>query len=248
MAYDAETRHKKYLATKKKEEESDERSIQNRMRYNQNHDQQNKVDESKERNIHKQMLYDSNHDREIVREDRDEANIRKTMRTRAAFDKNKYNQAGQNVRKMAKQAVRKTGEAIDAAAKSISKKGPDYQQTNPTASGDGRKGGQMDREWKNHKWVSRERSESGKWMYDYGGGTSGGNKPTVVNKSGKEVTRGRKPAAKYQERSEFDKAMTRASDFAKNTGANVNRAFKDLGKAASDVVSSGANFLNNLFK
>ena len=248
MAYDAEARHKKYLATKKKEAESDERNIQNRMRYNQNHDQQDKVDANNERNIHKQMLYDSNHDREIVKEDKDEANIRKTMRTRDAFDNNKYYKEGQNVRKMANRIVKKTGEAIDAAAKSISKKGPDYQQTNPTASGDGRKGGQMDREWKNHKWVSRERNQNGKWMYDYGGGTSGGHKPTITNKMGKEVTRGRKPAAKYQERNEFDKAMTKARDAARNTGANLNRAFKDLGSAASDVVSSGANFLNNLFK
>lgn len=252
MAYDPEARHTKYVANKKKKEEDDERSIQSRMRYNQNHDQQDKVDANNERNIHKQMLYDSNHDREIVKDDKDEANIRKTMRKNASFankiDYQKYDAARKRGEQKARDLKRDFNNAVDAAKNSITKHGPGYQQTNPTSSGDGRKGGQMDREWKNHKWVSRERNQNGKWMYDYGGGTSSGHKPTITNKMGKEVTRGKKPAAKYQERNEFDKAMTKARDAARNTGANLNRAFKDLGSAASDVVSSGANFLNNLFK
>jgi hypothetical protein len=164
------------------------------------------------------------------------------------IDYQKYDAARRRGEQKARDLKRDFNNAVDAAKKSVTKLGPGHQQTNPTSSGDGRKGGQMDREWKNHKWVSRERNQNGKWMYDYGGGTSSGNKPTITNKSGKEVTRGRKPAAKYQERNEFDKAMTKARDAARNTGANLNRAFKDLGSAASDVVSSGANFLNNLFK
>ena len=44
--------------------------------------------------------------------------------------------------------------------------------SNPTASGSGR-GGKMDREWENHKWVSRKRNEDGKWIYDYGGSGAG---------------------------------------------------------------------------
>lgn len=252
MAYDPEARHTKYVANKKKKEEDDERSIQNRMRYNQNHDQQGAIDERNERNIHKQMLYDSNHDREIIRKDSDEANIRNQMRKNAAVSNNsdyqKYNAARKRGEQKSRDLKRDFNNAVDAAKKSITKHGPGYQQTNPTSSGDGRKGGQMDREWKNHKWVSRERNQNGKWMYEYGGGTSSGNKPTVTNKAGKEVTRGRKSAVKYQERNEFDKAMTKARDVARNTGANLNRAFKDLGNVASDVVSSGANFLNSLFK
>ncbi len=42
---------------------------------------------------------------------------------------------------------------------------------NPTASGSGQnsgRGGKMDREWKNHRWVSRERNSEGKWIYNYG--------------------------------------------------------------------------------
>lgn len=77
-----------------------------------------------------------------------------------------------------KNTMTKASNAINQAAKGVKRGTGGY--INPTASGSGRKGGAMDREWRNHKWVSRHRNQDNKWMYDYGGNVSGGNnqKPT----------------------------------------------------------------------
>lgn len=258
MAYDPEARHTKYVANKKKKEEDDERSIQNRMRYNQNHDQQGAIDERNERNIHKQMLYDSNHDREIVRKDSDEANIRNRMRKNAAVSNNsdyqKYDAARKRGEKKARDLKRDFNNAVDTAKKSITKHGPGYQQTNPTSSGDGRKGGQMDREWKNHKWVSRERNQNGKWMYDYGGGTSGGNKVKRVPSKKEQAknnltTTARKSAERNtgREPSFFDRMTRDAGKAIEDAGKNLNRTLSDLSVSASVATTAGANFLKRFF-
>ena len=128
--------------------------------------------------------------------------------------------------------------SIDRAAKAVDrnlKKGPNYTQNNPTASG-GRRGGQMDREWQNHKWISRERNDAGKWIYDYGGGTSTGARPKAYPKGVDPRKRG---AGKINKNSDVRSRGVDSDDFPKKynnlfeeTTDKAGRALNDAGSAA----------------
>lgn len=156
--------------------------------------------------------------------------------------------------------------SIDKASKAVKRnlqKGPNYKQSNPTASG-GRRGGQMDREWQNHKWISRERNDAGKWIYDYGGGTSSGVKPKPfaqtpdyhkrgsgkINKNSSVRSRGVDtddfPEKKYntlfeETTDKAGKALNEAGNVAKKTfddvSSNVGKAISDAGENINKTIS-----------
>lgn len=123
-----------------------------------------------ESNIQNQMRRNSYQKQRQAREASNEAKIRKQMRQNSApARKTKSKQSQKSM--------------LDTITDSVSRDTSNYY--NPTASGSGR-GGKMDREWKNHKWSTRERNDNGKWIYDYDKSTttSGGHKiadPTESN-------------------------------------------------------------------
>ena len=145
-------------------------------------------------------------------------------------------------------AGRKADQAMNSAAQGVTRSRGTSKWENPTASGSGNVGGKKDREWKNHKWVSRERNKDGKWMYDYGGNVSGGNNQKRT-KEGQAKGNIRIAASKSAERNtgsseslrrgiEFDSATRPIREMA-NTASN---AVGDFAKSVSD----GADFIGNV--
>lgn len=110
-------------------------------------------------------------------------------------------------------AVRKVDQGLRNAASTIKRSNTNGQHyySNPTASGDGR-GGAMDREWKNHKWISRERGKDGKWIYEYGDQTSGGGGPS------------NEPRRKAAERAYEEQAYKKAANARQNLESTWKRA------------------------
>jgi hypothetical protein len=136
--------------------------------------------------------------------------------------------------------------------------GGQHYYSNPTASGDGG-GGAMDREWKNHKWISRERGKNGKWVYDYGDG-AGGKKAANAHYN---LRRAQDQAPSRNtgrpSRGPIDDLARGASKMAKDVSKAAGDAFNNASKAAGDAAnavskaagdfasaaSSGANFISN---
>lgn len=136
--------------------------------------------------------------------------------------------------------------------------GGQHYYSNPTASGDGG-GGAMDREWKNHKWISRERGKNGKWVYDYGDG-AGGKKAANAHYN---LRRAQDQAPSRNtgrpSRGPIDDLARGASKMAKDVSKAAGDAFNNASKAAGDAAnavskaagdfasaaSDGANFISN---
>ena len=163
------------------------------------------------------------------------------------------------------EALVKTGREIDkglrkaaSAMKQPKDTGGQHYYSNPTASGDGG-GGAMDREWKNHKWISRERGKNGKWVYDYGDG-AGGKKAANAHYN---LRRAQDQAPSRNtgrpSRGPIDDLARGASRMAKDVSKAAGDAFNNASKAAGDAAnavskaagdfasaaSAGANFISN---
>lgn len=162
------------------------------------------------------------------------------MPTRKITDED-LNRAKDEIDKFTK-VVNDTGRQIDAklndAAQSITRSRGTSKWENPTASGSGNVGGKTDREWKNHKWISRTRGKDGKWMYDYGGTVSGGNNQKKTNEG----------QARGNLRISADKATSHntGSTPGLRAGLEVDRITRPVREAANDfgkTVTNGANFI-----
>lgn len=99
----------------------------------------------------------------------DSGRLAKLARDERRFNENVANDSAAKARRLYNKADL-IGRDLEEKARGLVGKPSGGQ--NPTASGSGR-GGKMDREWENHKWVSRKRNEDGKWIYDYGGSGPG---------------------------------------------------------------------------
>lgn len=232
-----------YEKNKNDKYEDNERNIQNQMRSNSYHDRELVRRDLGEENIRRQMRSDSYHDREIVRTDRDEASIRKQMRTnRANTTDNPDYQKYDMRRKEGQRKARAISNALKSVGDSI-----------------GRKGGAMDREWKNHKWIARERNNAGKWIYDYGDSGSskrGSSKPVLKSRVAK---KGVDSENLPRRKNDFERAMdnagktlndigSNAAKVASEIGDNVNKTISDITTKAAIIRDLGKVFIDNMFR
>ena len=218
----------KYSAAKKKNYEDNERNIQNQMRSNSYHDRELVRRDLDEENIQRQMRSNSYHDREIVRTDRDEANIRKQMRTnRANTTDNPDYQKYDMRRREGQRKARAIANTLKSVGDSI-----------------GRKGGAMDREWKNHKWISRERNDAGKWIYDYGDSGSskrGSSKPVLKTRVAK---KGVDSENLPKRKNDFERAIDNAGKTLNDIGSNAGKTLNDIGSNAAKLASEVGDSVN----
>ena len=232
-----------YEKNKNKNYETNERNIQNQMRSNSYHDRELVKKDRDEASIRNQMRSDSYHDRELVKKDRDEANIRNQMRkNRASTTDNPAYQAYDKHRRSGEQKARAIANTLKNVGDSI-----------------GRKGGIMDREWKNHKWISRERNDAGKWIYDYGDSGSskrGSSKPVLKTRIAK---RGVDSENLPKRKNDFEKAVdnagktlndigSNAAKLASEVGDSVNKTISDITTNAAVIRDLGKVFIDNMFR
>lgn len=167
-----------------------------------------------------------------------------------------------SAQRAAEKAGRAFSDAIRPVANAVSKDTSKYH--NPTASGSGGsgRGGKMDREWKNHKWVSRERNEDGKWVYDYGTVSGGNNQKRT--KEGQARANLNISAKKAGERNTGSSSMLRGSiqaasiskkaqnlvsgitSSAQSVGDIVGKSVSDVYNQGSQALSEGMDFLSGL--
>ena len=114
---------------------------------------------------------------------------------------------------------------------------------NPTAAGSGGRtttGGKMDREWQNHKWVSRERNADGKWIYEYGDSVSGGNNKQST-KAGQARFNLKETAKKATSRNTGRTQLQRISD-------KIDHDTRPARDVVNNAVNTGRDFINNITK
>lgn len=165
-----------------------------------------------------------------------------------------------SAQRAAESAGRAFSDAIRPVANAVSKDTSKYH--NPTASGSGGssrsgngsgRGGKMDREWKNHKWISRERNEDGKWVYDYGLVSGGNNQKRT--KEGQARANLNISAKKAGERNTGSSAMLRGSiqaegiskkaqNLVSGIASSAQSAADIVGKSVSDVYNQGSQALS----
>lgn len=114
---------------------------------------------------------------------------------------------------------------------------------NPTAAGSGGRtttGGKVDREWQNHKWVSRERNADGKWIYEYGDSVSGGNNKQST-KAGQARFNLKETNKKTASRNTGRTQLQRASD-------KFDHDIRPARDAVNNAVNTGRDFIHNITK
>lgn len=141
----------------------------------------------------------------------------------------------------------KLGNVVNRVASTVKRGNEGY--SNPTASGDGR-GGKMDREWKNHKWSSRERNSAGKWVYDYNG-SGGGSSRSFGGENSKAIKYPEDKFAQLQKPNGIQVAQAKkAGDISKNkqTSAVDETPYYAMAMPSvpKETVQSGADWISKL--